>query len=92
MEQENNDKGKALYKSSLFCSFVSLLRYVKINNINYSFIENVDEFSFEDNSFNFKTGKVTLEFIEKIQASNNIFSDKNIHSLEEWKNTLFILS
>lgn len=27
--------GKALYKSSLFCSLVSLLRYVKINNVSY---------------------------------------------------------
>jgi hypothetical protein len=35
IEQKNIIKGKVLYKSSLFCSLVSLLRYVKINDIKY---------------------------------------------------------
>ena len=37
LEAKSLEQGKALYMSSLFCSFVSFLRYVKINNIDYIF-------------------------------------------------------
>lgn len=37
LEIEAKEEGKGLYLSSLFCSFVSILRYVDINGINYLF-------------------------------------------------------
>lgn len=37
LEIEAKKEGKGLYISSLFCSFVSILRYVDINGIDYSF-------------------------------------------------------
>jgi hypothetical protein len=37
LEAKCIEQGKALYMSSLFCSFVSFLRYVKINGIDYVF-------------------------------------------------------
>lgn len=37
LEKKAKKKGTALYTSSVFCSFVAVLRYVKINNINYRF-------------------------------------------------------
>jgi len=37
LEQQALDDSKALYVSHLFCSFVSILRYVEINGIDYAF-------------------------------------------------------
>lgn len=37
LENNAKEEGKGLYLSSLFCSFVSILRYVDINGINYAF-------------------------------------------------------
>ena len=37
LEANAKEEGKGLYLSSLFCSFVSILRYVDINGINYMF-------------------------------------------------------
>lgn len=49
LEKEANNDGVCLYKTSLFCSFVSMLRYVKINNINYAFPKVQDETNLFDN-------------------------------------------
>lgn len=37
LEKSAKKKGKALYTSSMFCSFAAVLRYIKINEINYAF-------------------------------------------------------
>ena len=67
------EKGKALYVSSLFCSFVSLLRYIKINQINYLFPQypkTVDKINlqFNENIFEFKTGTVYIDFLDTIDS------------------------
>lgn len=37
LEENAKSEGKGLYISSLFCSFVAILRYIDINGIDYSF-------------------------------------------------------
>jgi hypothetical protein len=51
----------------LFCSLISLLRYVKINNINYIFS---NEISFpEDNgNMKFRESETKIHFIDKINS------------------------
>lgn len=39
LEKKCLDSGNALYVSHLFCSFVSILRYVEINGIDYLFLD-----------------------------------------------------
>lgn len=83
LEKDAMDKGKALYISSLFCSFVSLLRYVKINGINYIFPqykpEDVDiNLPLEGEEFVFKTGKVKIDFIDIIAT---------LYNNRDWYNT-----
>jgi hypothetical protein len=41
IEKRNKEKNISLYKSALFCSLVSICRYVKINKINYLFTKDV---------------------------------------------------
>ena len=67
IEKKNLDEGRALYKSALFCSLVSLLRYVKINEISYRFTANI-MFPNSDNKFNFREKEETIAFIDKIQS------------------------
>jgi hypothetical protein len=67
LEKKNLENGKSLYKSSLFCSLVSLLRYVKINDISYRFSAEVtvpDESGF----MKFRETEETVKFIEKIDS------------------------
>jgi hypothetical protein len=71
LEKVAQEKGKALYISSLFCSFVAVLRYVKINDINYIFPQYSDadfdkgiKLPIVDGNFTFKTGSVPINFIE----------------------------
>lgn len=64
LEQKSINQGKALYKSSLFCSFVSILRYAKINSIDYLFSQD-DDIPFVDNQFISKNGKIEIEFLER---------------------------
>jgi hypothetical protein len=49
LEVEAKGEGKGLYISSLFCSFVSILRYVDINGIDYLF-PNIKSIEFPDNN------------------------------------------
>jgi hypothetical protein len=73
LEKKCLDEGKALYMSSLFCSFVSILRYVKINGIDYRFPQDLDQDLldqdlsklFDSNEFLSKTNKVKLQFIDR---------------------------
>jgi len=67
VEQKNLDKGKALYKSSLFCSLVSLLRYVKINNVNYLFTENI-VLPDENYQMKFRESTSQIHFVNKIDS------------------------
>ena len=66
LEKKAKDEGVSLYTSTLFCSFVAVLRYVKINNINYAFPQNdkLDDL-FEDEKINLKNGAVKLSFLDR---------------------------
>lgn len=71
LEQKAAENGKALYISSLFCSFVSFLRYVKINEINYCFPLYENELSLpldESGRFIFKDNTLEIDFINKITS------------------------
>jgi len=70
LEKQNN---KSLYQSTLFCSLVSLLRYIKINNIPYKFSENL--LLFNDNNVQFRESLENIKFIDKINSriNNNDF-------------------
>ena len=67
LEQKNKDKGKALYKSALFCSLVSLLRYVKINDISYLFTNDIIVPD-NNNQMNFAEKEEIIKFIPKINT------------------------
>jgi hypothetical protein len=65
LEQKALDKGKTgLYMSSLFCSLVSIMRYICINNLEYCISDDILEI--EENIFNFRNNKIKIDFIEKI--------------------------
>ena len=67
IEEKNiNEGNKPLYKSQLFCSLISILRYIKINNINYKFNKNVyvpDNLVFES-----LDTKENIAFIDKLNT------------------------
>ncbi len=67
IEKKNLEKGKSLYKSSLFCSLVSLLRYVKINNISYKFSHDIIVPD-EQGKMSFEESNDTVQFIDKIES------------------------
>ncbi len=56
-----------LYKSALFCSLVSLLRYVKINDVSYRFTNEVVVPN-DDGFMNFREKDETVVFIDKIES------------------------
>lgn len=61
LEEEAKNAGDGLYISTLFCSFVSILRYIDINNIDYSF----PQFNIVKNSQNeiLECEKITMQHI-----------------------------
>ena len=67
LEKKNLKKGKSLYKSSLFCSLVSLLRYVKINDISYKFTRDIIVPN-EQGKIIFEESEETIGFIDKIDS------------------------
>jgi hypothetical protein len=67
IEQKNIVKGKVLYKSFLFCSLVSLLRYVKINDIAYKFISDAIRFD-NTNKVDFVETSEEIKFIDQIDS------------------------
>jgi hypothetical protein len=77
LEKKNLANGKSLYKSSLFCSLVSLLRYVKINNVSY-LLTNDYISPKEDGTMKFQESDETIQFIDKIESRipNNDFYGK----------------
>ena len=69
LEKKLKDDGKMLYKSYMFCSFVSILRYISINKMDYSFPGMI----FEDEIFDkfeavFKDNRVAIKFLEKFDT------------------------
>ncbi len=67
LEKKSMKKGKALYKSSMFCSLVSLLRYVKINDVSYRFTSDVIVPK-DDGFMEFREKNETVQFIDKIES------------------------
>jgi hypothetical protein len=67
LEKKRMKDGKMLYKSVLFCSLVSLLRYVKINNVSYRFTNEVVVPN-DDGFMNFREKDETIVFIDKIES------------------------
>lgn len=64
----------------MFCTFVSFLRYVKINEINYLFpqydkdekcivLPLVKDIDIDIEKFNFKTSSIKIDFIDKIDSA-----------------------
>jgi hypothetical protein len=69
LDKNRKSEGKTeLYKSSLFCSLASVLRYMCINNIQYKFSEN-SELPDKDNVFKFKVGEHELQFSDTINIT-----------------------
>ena len=64
-ERKNKKDMVALYKSSEFCSLISILRYVKIQKISYLMSPNVVSAD-ENNLFKFKELDETLSMIQSI--------------------------
>ncbi len=67
LEKKSMKDGKMLYKSTLFCSLVSLLRYVKINDVSYRFTNEVVVPN-DDGFMNFREKDETVVFIDKIES------------------------
>lgn len=67
LEKKNLEKGKSLYKSSLFCSLVSLLRYVKINDVSYKFSHDI-MVPDEQGKMAFEESDEIVQFIDKIDS------------------------
>jgi hypothetical protein len=65
IERKNKKDMVALYKSSEFCSLISILRYVKIQKISYLMSSNVVSAD-ENNLFKFKELDETLSMIQSI--------------------------
>ena len=65
LEQKNLDNGNSLYKSTLFCSLVSLLRYIKINNVSYLLTNDYISPN-EDGTMKFQESNEIIHFIDKI--------------------------
>lgn len=68
LEKKSLDKdGTALYKSTMFCSLISLLRFVKINNVSYKITKHV--MIPKHNGWNkFRESKEKIHFINKIKS------------------------
>lgn len=77
LEKKNLKEGKSLYKSSLFCSLVSLLRYVKINNISYLLTNEPVSLNHED-KIKFRETEEQIKFIDFIDSriANNDYYGK----------------
>lgn len=67
LERKSMKDGKMLYKSALFCSLVSLLRYVKINDVSYRFTSEIVVPN-DDGFMNFREKDETIVFIDKIES------------------------
>lgn len=68
LEKNCKEEGKTgYYKSSLFCSMVSLIRYMCINKLHYIFSSD-KILPDENNVIKFKNGNETLHFIDKIEV------------------------
>lgn len=76
LEKKAKKHGTALYTSSLFCSFVAVLRYIKINNINYLFpIGDTINQMFDGNAIKLKNGAEKMSFFTE---------QKSIYKTTDW--------
>ncbi|KAJ6252440.1 a-type inclusion protein [Anaeramoeba flamelloides] len=72
--QENAKKEDiALYKSSMYCSLVSLLRYVKINKIPYLFCKDI-KLPKENTEMIFKEEQIKITFQDKLNSRIHDFN------------------
>lgn len=76
LEKKSLVDGKKLYISSLFCSLVSLLRFIKINEVSYRFTNDVIGPN-DDGFMEFREKTETVTFIDKI--------DSRIHNHDWYK-------
>lgn len=67
LEKQALNVNKALYISTLFCTFVSFLRYVKINAIDHVFLHN-DDCPIKDNKFVYNGGERDIGFIDAMNT------------------------
>jgi hypothetical protein len=68
LEKKASADKDVLYKSSLFCSLISILRYVKINKINYIFSKDVLLPDPKTGFLKFRESEIKVEFIDKINS------------------------
>ncbi len=92
LEKTALEAGKALYISSLFCSFVSFLRYAKINGINYSFPQYPNDgteinIPMKGSQFELKTATVTINFLDRINVKNR---DSSIKWYDEFVESMIL--
>ena len=66
LETKNLKNGKVLYKSSMFCSLVAILRYVKINDISYKITSDIIIPDI-NGLLNFEEKDDIIRFIDKIE-------------------------
>ena len=65
LEKKAKSNGDALYTSSLFCSFVAILRYAKIYDINYSFPQKNEVYElFDNDKIKLNKESIQLKFLE----------------------------
>lgn len=76
LEQQCLDNSKALYVSTLFCSFVSILRYVEINGIDYAFPQ-TEQFKFSDQPTTGTESVKTPEYVPTTPADIGFTSSEN---------------
>lgn len=85
LEKKSSEKdGKALYKSSLFCSLVSLLRYVKINDVSYLITGDI-VMPTSEGYIKFQESEENVKFIDRIQTridGHDYYGNNRLGSVE----------
>lgn len=79
LEKTQLNEGKGLYVSSLFCSFVSILRYVRINGIDYVFPQ-LPQFVFDEAT------TTTTSNVTDITPNTNTMTDMMINKTSDMMN------
>ena len=84
LEKRSQADGKVLYKSALFCSLVSLLRYVKINDVSYKFTSNIVVPNIEQNfMMEFREKTEQIQFIDKINTRIDNYDWYGFYKIEK---------
>ena len=83
LEKEQNEQGKTgLYRSSFFCSLVSILRYVCINQIKYKFMSGMLNTN-ENGEFVFTNGTHKLSFVDEVKVEK--FPESKWFTNHKWQ-------